>query len=80
MFLKCNLVHGDFSEFNLLYHKGELVIIDVSQSMEENHPMAIEYLKRDIYNINYFFKNKGVIVFSLREIFKYITDSSITEK
>ena len=47
--------------------------------MEENHPMAIEYLKRDIYNVNYFFKNKGVIVFSLRKIFKYITDSSITD-
>ena len=30
MFLKCNLVHGDFSEFNLLYYKGNLVIIDVS--------------------------------------------------
>jgi len=34
--------------------------------MEDNHPLAIEFLKRDIYNINVYFKKQGVIVFPLR--------------
>lgn len=31
MFVDCNLVHGDLSEFNILYHNSEVYIIDVSQ-------------------------------------------------
>ena len=45
--------------------------------MENNHVLAIEYLKRDIYNINKYFGEQGVMIFSLREMFRYITDKSI---
>ena len=31
MHQKCKLVHADLSEYNILYHEGHLVIIDVSQ-------------------------------------------------
>lgn len=31
MHQKCRLVHADLSEYNILYHEGRLVIIDVSQ-------------------------------------------------
>ncbi|VDO81012.1 unnamed protein product [Onchocerca flexuosa] len=31
MFTDCNLVHGDLSEFNILYHENDIYIIDVSQ-------------------------------------------------
>lgn len=31
MFTDCNLVHGDLSEFNILYHENNVHIIDVSQ-------------------------------------------------
>lgn len=34
MFQKAKLVHGDFSEFNILYFKSKLVVIDVSQAVE----------------------------------------------
>lgn len=80
MFLKAKLVHGDLSEYNMLYHNGELVIIDVSQTMEDNHPMAIEFLKRDLYNVNLFFKSKGVLVFKLRSLFRFMTDQGITDE
>lgn len=56
MFQVCSLVHGDLSEYNLLYHQGELVVIDVSQSMETGHPQAFEFLKRDCVNVNTFFE------------------------
>lgn len=51
LYNKCKLVHADLSEFNLLYHKGEIVVIDVSQSVEHDHPHAYEFLKKDCTNI-----------------------------
>ena len=56
----CRLVHADFSEYNLLYFKEEVYVIDVSQSVEHDHPMALEFLRRDCSNINEFFKKKGL--------------------
>ena len=29
MYNKCKLVHGDLSEFNILYHKGNLFILRI---------------------------------------------------
>ena len=34
MYHVCNLVHGDLSEYNILWHQRRPVIIDVSQSVE----------------------------------------------
>jgi RIO kinase 1 len=54
------LVHADLSEFNILYFNKEPIIIDMSQSLLTSHPMAMDFLKRDIKNILKFFKIKGV--------------------
>lgn len=51
MYNKCRLVHADLSEYNILYHNGSLVFIDVSQSVEHDHPMALEFLRKDCTNI-----------------------------
>ena len=62
MYHQCKLVHGDLSEFNLLYHEGKACVIDVSQSVEHDHPHALEFLRKDIHNVNEFFRKKKVRV------------------
>ncbi|GAW83685.1 serine/threonine protein kinase RIO1 [Plasmodium gonderi] len=58
LYCSCKLVHADFSEYNLLYFFNHIYIIDVSQSMEHDHPYSLEFLKRDCLNITNFFKKK----------------------
>lgn len=48
---KCALVHGDLSEYNLLWFEDKVWVIDVSQSVELTHPKAMEFLFRDCYNV-----------------------------
>ncbi|GAB0135276.1 hypothetical protein EsDP_00003620 [Epichloe bromicola] len=73
MFQVCRLVHADLSEYNILYHKGVLYIIDVSQSVEPDHPRSLEFLRMDIKNVGDFFRRKGVDTLSDRAIFNFIT-------
>ena len=59
IFMECELVHADLSEYNILYD-GELIFIDVGQSVHKDHPMAKEFLERDLGIISLFFEKKGV--------------------
>lgn len=34
------------------YHNGDAYIIDVSQSVEHDHPHALEFLRKDCSNVN----------------------------
>ena len=52
LYHKCNLVHADFNQFNLLWHQDKVWVIDVSQSVEPIHPMGLEFLLRDCTNIH----------------------------
>ena len=47
MFQLANIVHGDFSEFNLLYHQRRVWVIDVSQAVTRDHPFSLDFLLRD---------------------------------
>lgn len=62
LYTGARLVHGDLSFFNILNHSGEPVIIDVSQAMVLDHPLAMELLERDIKNVARDFKRLGVSV------------------
>ncbi|XP_078253857.1 serine/threonine-protein kinase RIO1 [Rhinoraja longicauda] len=79
MYKDAKLVHADLSEFNLLYHNGGIYIIDVSQSVEHDHPCALEFLRKDCLNINEFFRKHDVAVMTVRELFEFVTDPSIAE-
>jgi RIO kinase 1 len=82
LYQKCKLVHGDLSEYNILYYEvvghfllrlfnlfylpvkgylshsyllvvqGHLYIIDVSQSVDLDHPAALDFLKEDCLHVN----------------------------
>eukprot|EP01017_Pseudomicrothorax_dubius_P011575 TRINITY_DN1435_c0_g1_i1.p1 TRINITY_DN1435_c0_g1~~TRINITY_DN1435_c0_g1_i1.p1 ORF type:complete len:505 (-),score=169.97 TRINITY_DN1435_c0_g1_i1:96-1610(-) len=74
LYQDCRLIHGDLSEYNLLYWEEKLYLIDVSQSVEHDHPYALEFLRRDCANVNIYFKKQGVRTFSLKSFFDFVTD------
>ncbi|KAI9253621.1 RIO1 family-domain-containing protein [Sporodiniella umbellata] len=80
MYQVCKLVHADLSEYNILYHSRTLYIIDVSQSVEHDHPHASEFLRKDLSNVTDYFAKKGVSVMSLMELFKFVTDSTFNNE
>ncbi|XP_033116532.1 serine/threonine-protein kinase RIO1-like [Anneissia japonica] len=73
------LVHADLSEFNMLFCDDKVYIIDVSQSVEHDHPHALEFLRKDCTNITDFFCKKGVCTMTVRELFDFVTDPNINE-
>lgn len=77
MYQTCHLVHADLSEYNILYHSRTLYIIDVSQSVEHDHPHAFNFLRMDITNVSDYFRKKRVDVMGQKELFDFITDVSI---
>ncbi len=77
MYQDCKLVHADFSEYNVLMTEGQIYVIDVSQAVEHDHPMALEFLRRDCGNVNTFFSSRGVSTLSLKQIFYTIVETSV---
>ncbi|QIW95564.1 hypothetical protein AMS68_001082 [Peltaster fructicola] len=74
MYQICRLVHADLSEYNLLYFEDTLYMIDVSQSVEHDHPRSLEFLRMDIKNVSDFFARKGVDLLSEKAVFSFILD------
>ena len=73
MYHQCKLVHADLSEYNIIYHDTHLYIIDVSQSVEHDHPSAFDFLRKDIKNIEEYFGRFGVKGLGVRRCFEFIT-------
>ncbi|AUX08431.1 RIO-type serine/threonine protein kinase [Halalkaliarchaeum desulfuricum] len=67
------LVHGDLSEYNLIIHDGELVVIDMGQAVTVHHPNAGEFLERDCRNVATFFTRQGLDVTG-EELLAFVTE------
>ncbi|KAM0905720.1 hypothetical protein ACQ4PT_017201 [Festuca glaucescens] len=80
LYQKCKLVHGDLSEYNILYYEGHLYIIDVSQSVDLDHPLALDFLKEDCLHVNDFFEKRGVAVMTVTELFNFVVDQKIADE
>ena len=78
MYQACRLVHADLSEYNLLWQSGRVWVIDVSQSVEMDHPRALEFLRMDCANVTDFFGRKcSLRVMTPRELFDYVVRTDL---
>ena len=57
---RAGLVHGDFSEYNIIVHEGELCVLDLGQAVTVHHPNSREFLERDCHNVAAFFTRRGL--------------------
>lgn len=73
----CRLVHADLSEYNVLYNPLDehLYTIDVSQSVEHDHPHAFDFLRSDIANMDEFFARRGVRTLGIMRTFGMIIET-----
>jgi len=65
------LIHGDLSEYNMIIHDGELVIIDLGQAVTVHHPNASDLLHRDCENVASFFSRQGLDT-DADELFEFV--------
>jgi RIO kinase 1 len=73
------LVHGDLSEYNVVVHEGELVVIDVGQAVTIHHPNAEDFLERDCENVANFFARQGVET-SGESLYEYVQAEADPDK
>ena len=63
LWLRENCIHGDLSPYNILYWRGEVVVIDFPQSCDPRfNRNAEEFLRRDVHNVCERFAHYGVRV------------------
>jgi serine/threonine-protein kinase RIO1 len=83
MYHKARLVHGDLSSFNLLLWQDRVYFVDVSQSMEHDHPLALDFLRRDCLQVTTFFRSfeaswvgsetRSGVTLQVPQLFEYVT-------
>lgn len=58
---EAGLTHGDLSPYNLLVHRGRLVLIDLPQAVDlVGNPQGLAFLRRDCANVCTWFAAHGV--------------------
>jgi RIO kinase 2 len=77
-------IHGDLSEFNILFDGEDFVIIDWPQAISTCHPEVEFYLKRDIWNVIRYFKRYKIDKIDenvdVDKVFEYITGKGLSQE
>ena len=74
LYQKAKLVHADLSEYNIFKcANGKIILFDLGSSVNIIQPNSGLFLKRDITNINRFFKKRGVKVLDVDSAIRKIT-------
>jgi RIO kinase 1 len=72
LYRKAGLVHADLSEYNVMVHGNRIFLIDFGQAVSKEHPMAEEFLRRDVDNIIRFFDKAGIDVPEKEEVLRWL--------
>lgn len=73
LYKEAKLVHGDFSEYNIFKTSKGLIVFDMGSAVDIIHPNSLEFLKRDISNINRFFSKRGIEIENNDDLLEMIT-------
>jgi RIO kinase 1 len=73
LYQRAQLVHGDISEYNVMMWRNRPILFDVAQAVRLEHPMANEFLMRDLNNIHRYFRRLDVDVLPVEETYKRVT-------
>src|SRR2546427_8594820 len=74
LYKKAELVHADFSEYNIFKTENGLILFDLGSAVDIRHRNAKEFLQRDIKNISRFFVKRGLTVEHPSDIMVRITN------
>jgi len=74
LYKKAELVHADFSEYNIFKTENGLVLFDLGSAVDIRHRNAKEFLQRDIANISRFFAKRGLTVEHPSDVLSRITN------
>jgi RIO kinase 1 len=78
LYQKAQLVHADLSEYNIFKcPKGRIILFDFGSSVNIKQPNSRQFLRRDIANINTFFRQRGVKVLGLESAIHKITGENM---
>jgi RIO kinase 1 len=60
-FARGGFAHGDLSAYNLLVHRGRVVVIDLPQIVDlVANPLGADFLHRDVVNVCDWFRGRGL--------------------
>ncbi|KAL3664065.1 hypothetical protein V7S43_010951 [Phytophthora oleae] len=70
LYQRAHLVHGDLSEYNILFaHREKRIwLIDFGQAVDRSHPDTEKLLRRDLQTINRFFQRGDLLDASTDEV------------
>jgi RIO kinase 1 len=78
LYKKAELVHADLSEYNIFKLHKELIIFDFGSAVSIQHPLAREFLVRDVQNLNHFFDRKGIKTISEERLMRQFVSGTMS--
>lgn len=79
LYWECKIVHADLNEYNIIYYKSSLYVIDVSQSVDINNPHSHQFLWEDCTHITKFFQKQGIFTLPIKKFFDFVVDPTIID-
>jgi RIO kinase 1 len=79
LYKKAELVHADLSEYNIFKLHKELIIFDFGSAVSIQHPLAREFLVRDVQNLNRFFDRREIKTISEERLMRQFVSVTMSE-